>query len=154
MEENQDNNSNNGETWLDEKDKVSTISGLSTPKEIAATRALDRDNDRDPLSLDVVDEQLIVHRFAGSPDPQTVSAAVPEAAGGPVLRVFVPVEQQFTILLNKFNTVKDHVSHALSLSSTIAVLEDIFMYENVLGALFCGCLQVFCESSRDLSVQR
>lgn len=84
--------------------------------EIAATRALDRDSGKDPLSPVVVDDVLVVHRFALPADqqgravlptdPQEQQQQVTTAA------VAVPIEQQFTILLNKFNTVRDHVRHA------------------------------------------
>lgn len=89
-----------GESWAAEKDKASTISTSSSPAEIAATRALDRGTGKDPLSLDVVDQRLVVHRFALPAEQQ--QPPVPE--------------QQFTILLNKFNTVKDHVSTVLNIS--------------------------------------
>ncbi len=96
----------NGEAWAAEKDEVTTISTSSTPAEIAATRALDRGTGMDPLSLEVVDELLVVHGFAQQPDSQQQSQL--KGAAGPVAPA--PPEQQFTILLNKFNTVKDHVS--------------------------------------------
>ena len=60
-------------------------------EEISAARANGR-NPADPLSVRSMDPSLVVHRFAE--DSSTAGAG----------------KEQFSIVLNKFNTIRDHVS--------------------------------------------
>ena len=71
-----------GDSWQSSKDITSTLSRGSTAAEIAATRKADKLTNQDPLSVHTVESALVVHSFEDAP---------------------------FTVLLNKFNTVKDHV---------------------------------------------
>jgi len=71
-----------GDSWQASKDSTSTLSTGSTVAEIAATRQADKLTNQDPLSVHTVAPALVVHSFEDVP---------------------------FTMLLNKFNTVKDHV---------------------------------------------
>ena len=71
-----------GDSWQSSKDSTSTLSRGSTAAEIAATRKADKLTNQDPLSVHTVAPALVVHSFEDVP---------------------------FTVLLNKFNTVKDHV---------------------------------------------
>lgn len=84
--------SQNDGSWSSNKDSVATITttssttsstSSSTASEIAATRAADKASVEDPLAVDAVAPALLVHSFEDVP---------------------------YTVLLNKFNTVKDHVS--------------------------------------------
>ncbi len=71
-----------GDSWQSSKDSTSTLTTGPTVAEIAATRQADKLTNQDPLSVHTVAPALVVHAFADVP---------------------------FTVLLNKFNTVKDHV---------------------------------------------
>eukprot|EP01032_Pedospumella_encystans_P019037 gene19038-21655_t len=70
-----------GDSWQSSKDSTSTLTTGSTAAEIAATRQADKLTNQDPLSVHTVAPALVVHSFKDVP---------------------------FTVLLNKFNTVKDH----------------------------------------------
>jgi len=78
-----------GNDWQTTKNDVATITAASTMEEISAARANAR-NTADPLSVRSMDPSLVVHRFAE--DSSTAGAG----------------KEQFSIVLNKFNTIRDH----------------------------------------------
>jgi hypothetical protein len=84
-----EHSSDEGGDWQASKDRVGTANRFSSPGDIAAARSEAKTAD-DPLSLGSMDESLVVHRFAED-----------SAASG--------AAQPFSVVLNKFNTVKDHV---------------------------------------------
>ena len=94
-----------GMNWQESKDSISTLDRMSSASEIATIRAGDRETGGDPLSIDTMDPALIVHRFAHPHQPQQQEEKEVED-------VTVPINantMEYSIVLNKFNTVMDHV---------------------------------------------
>jgi hypothetical protein len=101
-------NAGDAESWVQDKSEVSTISTSSSLAEVAAARAAAKEQGGDPLSVATIDPALLVHSFAK--DAQNGGATIP-----------------YSILLNKFNTVKDHVSVFLTrLQPVIRQLHNVF----------------------------
>ena len=109
-----------GIDWQETKDSISTLERMSSASEIATIRAGDRETGGDPLSIGTMDPTLIVHRFAHTHQQQQqqedeekvedVTVSINENTDKKQDHKESVNTMEYSIVLNKFNTVMDHVS--------------------------------------------
>ena len=113
------NAADSGIDWQETKDSISTLERMSSASEIATIRAGDRETGGDPLSVGTMDPSLIVHRFAHPQQQQQqedeekvedVTVSINENTDKKQDHKESVNTMEYSIVLNKFNTVMDHVS--------------------------------------------